>query len=81
VLEAAETLARQPGLLSRLASTVGDEGYFADQFLELVRVRDIQSCSYTCPGYRRCNGRDPFLQGTICSRHVTTVTSLSPIHS
>ena len=37
VLEAAETLARQRGLLSRLASTLGDEGYFADQFLELVR--------------------------------------------
>ena len=37
VLEAAETLARQRGLLSRLASTLGDEGYFADQFLQLVR--------------------------------------------
>src|SRR2546430_12875556 len=37
VLEAAETLARQRGLLSRLASTLGDEGDFADQFLEFVR--------------------------------------------
>ena len=37
VLEAAETLARKRGLLSRLASTLGDEGYFADQFLAFVR--------------------------------------------
>jgi hypothetical protein len=37
VLEAAETLARQRGWLARLGSVLGDEGYFADQFLELVR--------------------------------------------
>jgi hypothetical protein len=37
VLEAAAKLARQRGLLSRLASTLGDESYLADQFLELVR--------------------------------------------
>jgi len=37
VLEAAATLARQRGVLARLASTLGDEGYLADQVLELVR--------------------------------------------
>lgn len=37
VQEAAATLARQRGLLTRLAGALGDEGYFADQFLELAR--------------------------------------------
>jgi len=36
VLKAADALAHQRGWLTRLGSVLGDEGYFADQFLELV---------------------------------------------
>jgi hypothetical protein len=38
VVQAAEELERRKGLLGRIGDIVGDEGYFAGQFLELARA-------------------------------------------